>query len=428
MKRVLVVTPNWPPISCPDLHRVRMALPYLSEFGWEPLILKIDPDEQEGMRDPMLCATLPEGTRTWQAGAIPRSWTSWFGLKSIGLRSIFHMALLGSKIIREEKPSLVFFSTTMFPVMILGRYWRFRHGVPFVLDFQDPWLYESRHKSKISRHSLKRRLSMFIAAILEPAALRTVNHIVSVSPQYPAMLAGRYPWLRAEHFSVLPFGAAESDFALLPKLGVRQSIFSPGDGKRHWVYVGRGGADMAFAARGLFAALRDARDSMPDKFSDLTLHFIGTDYAPAERSQKTIAPIAIECGVAGMVEEIAPRIPYLESLRCLLDADALIVLGSDDGGYSASKIYPYILARKPLLAIFHEDSSVADLVRSTAAGALVTFNANTSSAALAAEIGERWLDSACNEQSHTDMNAFSPYTARQMTGSLCRIFDAAAPK
>ena len=48
MKRVLIVTPNWPPVSYPDLHRVRMALPYFQQFGWEPIILKIDPDEQQG--------------------------------------------------------------------------------------------------------------------------------------------------------------------------------------------------------------------------------------------------------------------------------------------------------------------------------------------------------------------------------------------
>lgn len=423
MKRVLIVTPNWPPISCPDLHRARMALPFFAECGWEPLILKIDPDEQEGMRDPTLCATVPAGTRTWQAGAIARRWTAWLGLRSVGLRSFFHLARLGSRIIREEKPAVVFFSTTMFPVMVLGRYWKWRHGVPYVLDYQDPWRQERSRDDRSPPLPPKQRLSLAMAAILEPLALRGVGHVVSVSPQYPVTLAGRYPWLRPEDFSVLPFGAAEGDFALLTTLDARQTVFSRDDGKRHWVYVGRGGADMAFAARAFFLALRDARKAAPSRYGDLAVHFIGTDYAPEERSRKTIAPVAVECGVGELVEEVPRRIPYFEALRCLQDADALIVLGSDDSGYTASKIYPYILANRPLLAIFHEESSVVGLVRATRSGIVVTFDRSSASEAVAAEIGARWFGDESARSVHTDWNAFAPCTARQMTRRLCGIFD-----
>lgn len=426
MKRVLVVTPNWPPLSHPDLHRVRTALPYFAESGWEPLILKVDPDEQEGLRDPMLCATVPDETRTWQAGAIPRACTSWFGLNSVGIRCLVFMARLGSLIIREEKPDVVFISTTLFPVMLLGRYWNFLHGIPFVLDFQDPWRQTRSRVGQRSKPGLKRRLAMLMAAFLEPVALRRVSHIVSVSPQYPVALAERYPWLQPAHFSVLPFGAAEGDFATLSRLGAQQKVFAPGDGRQHWVYVGRGGADMALAARGFFKALSVARAARPERYDNVTVHFIGTDYAPAGRSRKTIEPLAIECGVGDLVEEISTRIPYLEALSCLKDADALIVLGSEDGGYSASKIYPYILAAKPMLAIFHRDSSIVDLVRATNSGTVVSFTDSQGLAALADEIGARWFCPHGVPSARTNWDAFEPYTARQMTGRLCSLFDAAA--
>lgn len=423
MKRALVVTPNWPPLSHPDLHRVRMALPYFAEFGWEPLILKVDPDEQEGLLDPVLCATVPDQTRTWQAGAIPRACTSWFGLNSVGIRCLVSMARLGSRIIREEKPALVFISTTLFPVMLLGRYWKWRHGIPYALDFQDPWRRE-RSAGEKSSPGLKRRLAGLLAAYLEPIALRRVSHIVSVSPQYPLTLASRYPWLQPADFSVLPFGAAEGDFAMFAKLGVRQTVFTPDDGRLHWVYVGRGGSDMAFAARSFFAALSVARAAWPERYATVTVHFIGTDYAPAERSRKTIEPLAIECGVGDLVNEISTRIPYFEALSCLKDADALIVLGSEDGGYSASKIYPYILAAKPMLAIFHEDSSIVDLVRITNSGTVVSFKEAHGSEALAAKIGTQWFGPDGAPSVQTNWDAFEQYTARKMTGRLCSVFDA----
>ena len=54
------------------------------------------------------------------------------------------------------------------------------------------------------------------------------------------------------------------------------------------------------------------------------------------------------------------------------------IFGSDDPGYTASKIYPYILAEKPLLAIFHEESSVVRILQETNAGTVVTFKTGES--------------------------------------------------
>src|SRR5438874_77540 len=103
MKRVLIVSPNWPPISYPDMHRVRMALPFFKDHGWEPLILTIDPNQQQGLKDWELSQTVPPETRVWQAGFVPKTLTSWFGLRSVGLRSAAHIAALGRSIIKQEK-------------------------------------------------------------------------------------------------------------------------------------------------------------------------------------------------------------------------------------------------------------------------------------------------------------------------------------
>lgn len=421
MKQVLIVTPNWPPISCPDMHRVRMSLPFFSEFGWEPLILKINPDEQEGIKDPELNRTVPANIKNWQAGCIPKSWTYWLGLNNVGLRSFFHLAQLGNQIIQAQKPHLIFFSTTMFPLMSLGRYWHSKYRLPYVLDFQDPWL-SDYHKHRGSLYqSWKYQLSQAIARTLEPFTLRRATHIISVSPGYVDTLLKRYSWLKPEQFTVLPFGAAETDFSTLGKCPIKHSYFNRGDGKQHWVYVGRGGSDMAFALRSLFQALWRSRQQEP-QFSNLLLHFIGTDYAPTT-ARKTVEPIAIECGVEDMVQEHPHRIPYFEALQCLLDADALIVPGSDDPSYTASKIYPYILAQKPLLAIFHEMSSVVSVLRLTKAGTVVTFKTGEEIDQVSERISATWLRNLPPATPKTDWEAFIPYTAREMARQQCNIFE-----
>jgi len=422
LRKVLIVTPNWPPVSCPDLHRVRVALPHFAEFGWEPLILRVDPDEQEGLKDEQLALTIPRDIKVWQAGCVSKRLTEWIGLRNVGLRSLFHLAKMGDAIIERERPTVVFFSTTMFPVMAIGRYWLKRHGIPYVLDFQDPWLSDYRRPARSSIGSAKYGLSQQLAKILEPFALRKVAHVIAVSPAYVTMLRARYGWLHEDMLTVLPFGASQADFEVLTNADIRQKQFDPRDGKMHWVYVGRGGNDMAFSLRAFFHALNQAAKKDPTLRHTLRIHFIGTDYAPSSAGIRTIEPLAIAAGVREMISEEPARLPYFEALRCLEDADALIVPGSDDPGYTASKIYPYVLAGKPLLAIFNELSNVVDFLKKTGAGIVVTFKPNDDLRGIAATISSSWFDRTPTLPT-VDWVSFQAYTAEAMTKKLCSVFD-----
>jgi hypothetical protein len=69
-----------------------------------------------------------------------------------------------------------------------------------------------------------------------------------------------------------------------------------------------------------------------------------------------VLPVAVEHGLAGQVTEIPHRLGHLESLSLLLQADALLLLGSSDRAYSPSKLYPYFLSGKPILSVVFHDS------------------------------------------------------------------------
>ena len=43
-RKVLIVSPHWPPVNAPDLQRVRMSLSYYRQYGWEPVVLAVHPD------------------------------------------------------------------------------------------------------------------------------------------------------------------------------------------------------------------------------------------------------------------------------------------------------------------------------------------------------------------------------------------------
>ncbi len=425
MRRVLILSPQFPPVNTPDHQRVRMALPFFKDSSLQATVLAVDPRQVPGAHDPLLERALPAGLQVTHTGALPASWTRLLGVSSLAYRAHRHLRLAGDTLLRKERFDLVFFSTTVFPVLALAPRWKLRFGVPYVLDFQDPWVsdYYDRHpEQRPPGGRFKYAVSQWLARLLEPRTVRGAAHVVCVSPAYVAMLQARYTGLRDSDFTVLPFGAPESDFEALPKLGVKQSLFDPNDGRRHWVYVGRGGTDMALALRSLFRTLAQMLLSQPEMRRVLRLHFAGTDYAPANRATKTVEPLAKEAGLDGIVAEATDRLPYFETLQCLLDADALVVPGSDDPGYTASKIFPYILARKPLLAIFHEQSSVVDVLRKTNAGTVVSFASGESVNSIASKISAtRWLHELPVPQA--DRAAFGPFTAKEMTRKLCAIFD-----
>lgn len=428
MKRLIIVSPHFPPTSAADHQRVRMALPHLLELGWDIDVVAVHPDDVRSACDPFLVQTLPAGVRVHRVRGLSSFWARIPGLGTLGYRctGAIHRCVAGLLAKAGTARCVVYFSTTQFPVHRIIPRLKARFGVPVVMDYQDLWVndYYAQNPGIVPpggriKYALARRLDMHN----ELRVLSSVDAFTSVSPGYPVALKERYPFVSGKPFLVLPFGADANDFDAVRASGIGQNRFQPGDGFLHWVYVGRGGADMAQALRGIFRALRVARETDP-ALRKIRLHFLGTDYAYGSAARRSILPLAVEEGVGDQVEETPQRLPYSETLRCLLDADALIVPGSDDPAYTASKIYPYILAEKPLLAVFHEASSVVSVLRETRVGCCVTFGASTGKEALAGEIVSRWFaPRAYQGVPVSDPVFFAPYSAATMASRLSALLD-----
>src|SRR5690606_6857026 len=101
------------------------------------------------------------------------------------------------------------------------------------------------------------------------------------------------------------------------------------------------------------------------------LFFLGTgNYAG-----KTIADYANEYGIGDWVHERRERYPFLHILNFLSAAYAVMIIGSTEKHYTASKTFQSLLSKKPVFAIFHEESSAAAILEeSKAASFLVRFN------------------------------------------------------
>ena len=126
------------------------------------------------------------------------------------------------------------------------------------------------------------------------------------------------------------------------------------------------------------------------------------------------------------MREQPDRIPYSETLRCLLDASAILALGSNDASYTASKIYPCLLARKPLLVVCHEQSGVVRLLEEAGGGVCATFGGDGAGTA-ASQVRTRWLEGrAYQEQAPLDRAKFERYLERASARDLARWWQGVA--
>ncbi|MFL5240826.1 MAG: glycosyltransferase [Gemmataceae bacterium] len=407
-----------------------MALPHLGEFGWDAHVLAVAAEDVEGFQDPDLVATLPADVPVTRVRAIPPQFTRKLGFGSLGLRSYWALKRAGTRLLQKKRFDLVYFSTTIFRAMSLGPLWKRRLGIPYVVDLQDPWVndYYARSGDRPPGGRLKHGFAQWSARRAEPKALRAAAHIVTVSPAYPEMLRRHYPDLPESRFTVLPFGASERDRDLVKSRQFTHRIFDPADGRRHWTYLGRGGSDMVRSLRALFLALRQLRRDVPE-VNRLRLHFVGTNYATGSNSQKTIEPIAQDMGLGDLVTEEPARIPYLQGLALLRSSDVSLIISSDDPGYSASKVYPCILAERPVLALVHKQSLAGHVIDQCRAGDVVGFSSEHTIEQIAERtvpILRRLLARPAAESPVIDWEAFCPYTAREMTRCQCAVFDEAS--
>jgi hypothetical protein len=427
LRRVLLVSPHFPPVNAPDAQRARLSLPYFREFGWEPVVLAVDPRQVPGRHDSPSASALPADAVVHRCGALPARLTRLAGLGSLGPRAWLHLRGAGAHLLRRERFDLVFFSTTQFLVFTLGAGWKRKSGVPFVIDVQDPWRtdYYERPGAPPPPGGWKYRFARWQAGHFEEPSFRPAAGFVSVSENYLGQLRARYPWFAAKPSVVIPFGVSEADFASVRSDPAIAPAFSREPGCAHLVSVGAVGSIMAGALQALFTALRAFRDEQPALAARLRLHFIGTSYAPPAQARPTVKPIAESYGVGDLVIEQPARIGYPESLKTMLAADALLLLGSDDPGYTPSRIAPYFLADRPVLALVPAGSAAEARLAELDFARIVSLPAtDNNSRATHGFFSDLVTDPARLRAGSRNISLFNAqFTARAGTRRLCEFFD-----
>lgn len=347
-RRLLIVSPHFPPVNAPDMQRVRVSLPYFVAAGWEVTVLTVADPTPLAPVEPELDATVPPGVRIVRVHCISRRWTGLLGLNNVALRSLPFLFLEGCRLLTARRHDVVYFSTTMFIVLPLGRLWRMLCGTPYVIDLQDPWVsdFYARPGAPRPPGGWKYGVAQGIARTLERWTLRDAAQLITVSTAYGVSLRARYPELQATPCTELPFGAPEPDLRHLRETLAQRPALLPRDGLR-LAFAGALGPGMLPAVETLFAAMAEVRrEGVP-----VSVHFFGTSYSPERQGRPATPDLAEKYGLADCVHEQTDRLRYFDALQVTLEAGANLLLGSSDLAFTPSKILAVLAAGRPVVAL-----------------------------------------------------------------------------
>ncbi|MEO8577310.1 MAG: hypothetical protein ABI556_11440, partial [Gemmatimonadales bacterium] len=101
-RRVLMISPHFPPDSSAGSHRVRLLAPHLERYGWLPTVLTVDPAYYEGTLDAGLADLVPRSLRVERVRAVPAGATRLFGVGDLGLRSFVGLYRAASRLLATE--------------------------------------------------------------------------------------------------------------------------------------------------------------------------------------------------------------------------------------------------------------------------------------------------------------------------------------
>lgn len=424
-RTVLIVSPHFPPSSLAGVHRARHLANHLPDHGWRPIVVRADERSYAEPGDPALARLVDPACEQVRVRALPMSWTRPLGFGDIGLRIFPFLGAALDQAIAQYRPEAVLFTGFPFYPMLLAGRVKQRRRLPVILDFQDPWVSDfGAQQAGASKAGLAHRL----AVALEPRALRHADFVTSVSEVQNQAMASRYPWLDASRMAAIPIGGDPQDFAALRGYAPVSPAVSLDPSLININYVGAFLPRAEPLARQLFRALAMLRASEPALAQRLRLNFIGGSNRPDGFDDTRVRRLAEAEGVADLVREMPQRTPFLEALSLLTNAHGLLLIGSDEPHYTASKIYPALMSGRPYLSLFHAQSSAHAILSAAGGGVSLAFEDQAGLDALTSTLadGLRRLAQHPADLGAADPAAYAAFTAKAVAGRFAAIFETVA--
>lgn len=350
VNKVLMVAFHFPPQrGSSGIQRTLKFAQYLPAHGWQPLVLSAHarayPDAGGAPYDGPARVTrafaldtarhLSLRGRYSRFMALPDRWAAWLlGAVPAGLR-----------LVRRERPLVIWSTYPIASAHLAGLLLHRFTGLPWIADLRDPMIDDAYPTDPWMRRA---------AAWVERQTVRHCARAVCTTPGAVRSYRLRYPELPPERFCLIENGYDEDEFArAAPAAGPgRQTPGAPFVLLHSGiVYPSERDPGPLFAALGRLAG----EGTLTPQTFRLVLR------APVHDA--LLAGLAREHGVGELVE-IAPPLPYGAALGEMLSADGLLVLqAANCNDQVPAKLYEYLRAGRPVLALTDPAGDTAGLMR-----------------------------------------------------------------
>ena len=374
MTKVLIITYYWPPAGGPGVQRWLNFIKYLPEFDVEPILFipenadypivdesLIDevPDSVKTHRlkikEPYALARLVLGkkAREMSSGILKEGNVSWTEKLALWVRGNFYIpdarkswvrpAVRSiSKIIRENDIKKVITTGPPHSLHLIGMILKSQFDLKWIADFRDPWTSIGYHsKLRLMKSSQRKHKK------LKKQVLNSADKIITTSHT----TAGEFGKLTSKPIAVITNGFDSQQSEAASELDEQFSLSFIGSllSRRNPV--------------NLWKSLAELVEESENLKTDLQINLIGVVSEQVLNSLK-------EQGL----DEFIKLIPYVEHQKAIqLQRRAQILLlieidSEETKGIIPGKLFEYLAARRPILAIGPQQWEAGEMVRQTASG------------------------------------------------------------
>lgn len=320
---------------------------YLPRHGWEPMVLSAHPRAYPSTSaDQVAEAGWVHRSFTLDAGrdlalggrypallALPDRWSSWW----------LWAVPAALALIRRHRPHVIWSTYPIATAHLIGLTLHRLTGIPWVADQRDPMT-----EPGYPVDARTRRIYRWI----EARAMARSSAMVCTTPGALGAYRARFPKAGAERLWLIENGFDEDSFRAAPAPstaapGARFTLVHSG-----LVYPSERDPSALFAA---LASLAHA-GSISGANLRVVLRATGHD--------DILRPLIARLGIGSMVE-LAPALPYRAALAEMLAADGLLLLqGANCNAQIPAKLYEYLRASRPILALTDPAGNSAAKLRS----------------------------------------------------------------
>lgn len=348
---------HFPPLTgSSGIQRTLRFAQHLPSLGWQPLVLSAHPRAYESTGVDLL-SEIPAGMVVRRAFALdtarhlqlfgrymacmarPDRWVGW---KFSAVRE-------GLRMVEEFKPDVIWSTYPIATAHVIASALQRKTGLPWIADFRDPMAHDGFPADPRTWQSYLR---------VEADAVARAQYLVFTTPGAAQLYRARYPAM-VGHILVLENGYDDESFALAAHhLHATLPGAEPTAGARPLILLHSG---IVYASERdptqLFIALGRLRAQGILAPTDLRIRF----RAPVH--EELLHHLAQAHGALEFIE-LCPALSYREALQEMLTVDALLVMqASNCNAQIPAKLYEYLRAGKPVLALTDPAGDTAAVMR-----------------------------------------------------------------